>query len=252
MVKQNYSHLVFILDRSGSMASIESETIEGFNKLIADQQAGEGEATLTLALFDDQYELIHDFVNIKNVPKLGNETYSARGFTALRDAVGKTINSVGNKLANMKEEDRPSKVVVTIMTDGAENQSREFSAAQIKEMVEHQKSKYNWQIILIGANIDSITVGGELGVTQAQSYSYKASAVGTRNLYSSVSAGMSTFRNSANNATFNMVNPIDMDDDINANDFDKSISGSLSSQNSILIGQTSIAGSSEATDKLSQ
>lgn len=214
MTKLDYTHLICILDRSGSMGHIVDDTIRGFNKFIADQKAEPGDATLTLALFDDQYELVHDFTNLKDVPDLTTKTYFARGGTSLLDAVGKTFNSVGSKLSSMKEEDRPSKIVVLIMTDGHENSSREFKHAQIKSMIEHQKSKYSWQVIFIGAsNIDAVAAGSSLGISSTQSYSYNASSIGTGRLYNSVSAGMSDFRRAKIGASFNMANPVDLKDE---------------------------------------
>ena len=159
MTKENFTSLNVILDRSGSMRKIAAETIEGFNCFLAQQQKLEGEATLTLAIFDDKYELIHDCVPLKDVQPLTSEIYYARGYTSLLDAVGKTINTTGVKLAAMAEEDRPSKVLFLIMTDGQENSSVEFVGDKIKEMINHQRDKYAWNFIFIGANQDVIMAG---------------------------------------------------------------------------------------------
>jgi len=136
-MKENLTEMVFILDRSGSMSNLTKDTIGGFNTMIENQKKEDGDAVLTTVLFDDMYELLHDGVNIQDVKELTNKEYYARGMTALLDAIGKTINTVGERLSKTKEEDRPSKIIFVITTDGQENSSKEFTQKQIKEMIEH-------------------------------------------------------------------------------------------------------------------
>jgi len=136
-MKENLTEMVFILDRSGSMSNLTKDTIGGFNTMIENQKKEDGDAVLTTVLFDDMYELLHDGVNIQDVKELTNKEYYARGMTALLDAIGKTINTVGERLSKTKEENRPSKIIFVITTDGQENSSKEFTQKQIKEMIEH-------------------------------------------------------------------------------------------------------------------
>ena len=136
-MKNNLTEIVFILDRSGSMSRLVEDTIGGFNSFIETQKKEVGEAVLTTILFDDQYEILHNGVDIKNVKPMTTKEYSARGMTALLDAIGKTINNVGDRLNKTDDKDKPSKVIFVITTDGQENSSKEFTQKQIKEMIEH-------------------------------------------------------------------------------------------------------------------
>ena len=193
-MKENLTELVFILDRSGSMRDLTDDTIGGFNSLIDSQKAEEGEAFVTTVLFDDQYEFLHDHVNIKDVPTLTRKEYFARGMTALLDAIGRTINTIGERLAKTPEEERPSRVVIAITTDGFENASKEFTKKQIKEMIEHQQSKYSWVFMFLGANMDAVSEAESLGIrgTMARTYTNSSKGVGT--VYTAMSASMSVAR----------------------------------------------------------
>ncbi len=212
MTNPNLTSIVAILDRSGSMRGIAAETIDGFNSFIEKQREAAGQAMLTLALFDDQYELVYDGVDLKDVQPLSNKTYFARGWTALLDAVGRTINVTGAKLAAMAEEDRPSKILVLIMTDGEENYSKEFVTDRVKEMITHQRDVYSWEFVFIGANIDAIGTGASLGVAAAQSYAYTASSVGTKQLFDNVTKGTLKYRSAATRASYSMPDPTDPQD----------------------------------------
>jgi uncharacterized protein YegL len=191
-MKDNLTEIVFILDRSGSMRNLTDDTIGGFNSFIETQKGENGEATLTTVLFDDEYELLHDGVNIQDVKELTNKEYFARGMTALLDAIGKTINTVGDRLSKTIENNRPSKVIFVITTDGQENASKEFTQPQIKEMIEHQKSKYNWEFIFLGANIDAVSTATNYGITLSSNYT--ANTIGTKTLYNAVTDSVSNFR----------------------------------------------------------
>jgi len=193
-MKNNLTEIVFILDRSGSMDYLVADTIGGFNSFIEAQKQEDGEALLTTILFDDQYEILHNGVDIKTVKPMTTKEYSARGMTALLDAIGKTINTVGDRLNKFNEDNRPSKVIFVITTDGQENQSKEFNRKQIKEMIEHQTSKYNWQFLFLGANIDAVGTAKSFGISGQFASNYTANSVGTDSLYTSLSRGISDYR----------------------------------------------------------
>lgn len=193
-MKKNLTEMVFILDRSGSMQSLTSDTIGGFNSMIESQKKENGEAFVTTVLFDDQYELLHDHVDIQKVEPITNKEYYARGCTALLDAIGKTINSIGSRLSGTPEDERPDKVIFVITTDGFENASREFNKSTIKEMIEHQQNKYSWTFIFLGANMDAVGEAASLGINASHSHTYTASAQGTSSVYMSLDATMSCLR----------------------------------------------------------
>lgn len=177
-MNNNLTEIIFILDRSGSMASLAGDTISGYNAFIANQKNQNGEANLTTILFDNHYEILHDGVNIKNVKPLTENDYFTRGMTALYDAIGKTINSVGERLNKTPEDERPGKVIFVITTDGYENASKEFSANVVKNMITHQKDKYSWEFIFLGANIDSESVGNSIGIDESRSINYTPTSKG--------------------------------------------------------------------------
>lgn len=193
-MKKNLTEMVFILDRSGSMQSLTSDTIGGFNSMIESQKKEEGEAFVTTVLFDDQYELLHDHVDIQQIEPITNKEYYARGMTALLDAIGKTVNSIGSRLSGTPEDERPDKVIFVITTDGFENASREFDKSTIKEMIEHQQNKYSWTFIFLGANMDAVGEATSLGINASHSHTYTASAKGTSSVYASLDATMSCLR----------------------------------------------------------
>lgn len=193
-MKDNYAHLVVVLDRSGSMSSTKQDAIGGFNQFVADQKALPGEATLTLAQFDDQYEVIHKFKDIREVPPLTDETFQPRGSTALLDAIGRTVNEVGAQLAAMPESRRPARVLLAVITDGGENASREFSREKVFDMLKHQQEKYQWAVTFIGSNQDAIAVGGSLCVLTSACLTYTASGFGTRAATKSLSAATARYR----------------------------------------------------------
>lgn len=196
MTKENFTSINVIIDASGSMAHLTHDTIGNFNTFLKEQRDFPGEAVFTLCTFNTDYRLPHDFVKIAGVPNLDSKTYVPQGGTALLDAVGTTIDSVGRKLATMPEEERPSKVIFLIITDGHENSSKRFEAAQIKSMIEHQKDVYAWEFVFMGANIDAIAAGTNLGISMHNTLNYDATAAGTHELYKSISSNMNTYRSS--------------------------------------------------------
>lgn len=186
MANKNLTEMVFILDRSGSMSGLEEDTIGGYNSLIKKQKEEDGDAVVTLVLFDDQYDIIHDRIDIKKVKPITNKQYFARGTTGLLDAVGKTINYVGNRHKNALDSEVPSKTMVTIITDGMENASREFNFRQIKHMIERQKEKYGWEFLFLGANIDAVSAAADIGITADRAATYRADTKGTRTNFDAV------------------------------------------------------------------
>ena len=193
-MKKGLTEMAFILDMSGSMGGLVEDTIGGYNSLIEKQKEEDGEAYITTVLFDDRYIMLHDHINIQDIKPLTKEDYSPMGMTALLDAIGKTVNSIGVRLSNTPEEERPEKVIVVITTDGMENSSKEFTKAKIKEMIEHQQSKYSWVFMFLGANMDAVDEAGSLGINTDFARNYTANAKGTNSVYTVLSASMSNIR----------------------------------------------------------
>ena len=187
--------LVFILDRSGSMSGKESDTIGGFNSLIEKQKDGEGDALVTVVLFDDQYEVLYDRVSLSKIPKMTEEEYFVRGSTALLDAVGKTVNSIKARQDGTEEASRPGKTMFVIITDGYENASREYRADVVKNLVETRK-KDDWEFLFIGANIDSVTEAAKIGIRANRAADFECSEVGTSSMFNAVAGAVRTMRKS--------------------------------------------------------
>lgn len=194
MTKENFTSINVIIDASGSMSHLSHDTIGNFNSFLKEQKEFPGEAVFTLCTFNTDYRLPHDFVKIASVPDLSSKNYIPQGGTALLDAMGTTIDSVGKKLAALPEDERPSKVIFLIITDGHENSSNRYSAEQIKSMVEHQKDVYSWEFVFMGANIDAISTGTNLGISAHNTLNYAATSAGTHELYSTISASMNNYR----------------------------------------------------------
>lgn len=194
MTKENFTSINVIIDRSGSMGTLTQDTIGSFNTFLKEQKDVPGEAAFTLCTFNHDYTLVHDFVKLASVPDLNSKTYQPAGNTALLDALGTSINTVGQKLAAMPEDERPSKVIFLVITDGQENSSSRFSKEQIKSMVEHQRETYKWEFVFIGANIDAFHEGQSYGFTGSNSVGYNATKGGTHQLYSSVSSNLRSYR----------------------------------------------------------
>ena len=193
-MNKNLTEIVAILDRSGSMEHLTNDTIGGFNSFLKEQKEIPGEAILSTVLFNDSYVLLHDRVNIKNVKSITKSDYIAQGNTALLDAMGKTINDLGLKLYNTIENERPSKVIFFIITDGEENSSVEFTNDKIKEMVELQKNTYNWEFIFLGANIDSFSAAASIGISADRAFDIAEDAEGIMFAQAAMSMAVSNLR----------------------------------------------------------
>ena len=187
MANKNLTEMVFILDRSGSMAGLEAATIGGYNSLLEKQRKEVGDATVTTVLFDDQYEMVHDHAAIGKVKDITNKEYFARGMTGLLDAIGKTINHVGNRHKNALDSEVPGKTMVVIITDGFENASREFTLPQVKQMIERQKAEFGWEFLFLGANIDAVSTAEGFGISADRAVTYEADSIGTRMNFDAVS-----------------------------------------------------------------
>lgn len=184
--KNNITELVFILDRSGSMAGLESDTIGGFNSMIEKQKKQDGICYVSTVLFDDESEVLHDRVKLSDVPKMTDRDYTVRGCTALIDAIGGAIHHIGNVHKYARPEDVPEHTLFVITTDGMENASRRYSSEQVKKMIERQKEKYGWEFLFIGANIDAVETAARYGIGKDRAVNYNADGVGTQILYESV------------------------------------------------------------------
>ena len=182
----NITELVFILDRSGSMAGLESDTIGGFNALIEKQRGQAGKCYVSTVLFDHVSEVLHDRVELSNIPKMTEKDYTVRGSTALIDAMGCAIRHIGNIHKYARPEDVPEHTMFIITTDGMENASHIYSSDEVKKMVERQKEKYGWEFLFIGANIDSVETAGRFGICADRAVNYHADKQGTAVVFDAV------------------------------------------------------------------
>ncbi|HJZ79725.1 MAG TPA: vWA domain-containing protein [Pyrinomonadaceae bacterium] len=193
------THIAVVLDRSGSMGDIKDETINGFNCFLAEQKAAGDNATLTLVQFDtESTDVVHESKPIREVPDLNHETFQPRGGTPLLDALGQTIDSTGRALAAIPEANRPNKVVFVVITDGQENSSRHHTKAGIKEKIDHQSGKYNWQFVYLGANQDAFDEAGAVGITMARAANYAPQRMAVA--FAATAANVASYRRSGDAA----------------------------------------------------
>ncbi|MDR1604487.1 MAG: VWA domain-containing protein [Gracilibacteraceae bacterium] len=190
----NQTEIVFILDRSGSMGGLESDTIGGFNSMLAKQQAQPGDARITTVLFDDHYEVLHDRLDLNAVSPITESEYFVRGSTALLDAVGRTIDKIANAQRQSKPEYRADKVIFVITTDGMENASREYTYEKVKARIEHEKTKHGWEFIFLGANIDSVEFAGRFGIDRSRAQNFHNDGAGVALNYHVLSEAVASFR----------------------------------------------------------
>ena len=196
-MKNNITELVFILDRSGSMAGLEGDTIGGFNAMIEKQKKQEGACYVSTVLFDNVSEVLHDRVPLCDVPRMTDRDYTVRGCTALIDAIGGAIHHIGNIHKYARPEDVPAHTMFVITTDGMENASRQYTSEQVKKMIERQKEKYCWEFLFIGANIDAVETAARYGIDRDRAVNYHADSEGTNVLFASVAKAVGCVRASA-------------------------------------------------------
>ncbi|MDM8240182.1 hypothetical protein QUW63_13890 [Pseudoflavonifractor phocaeensis] len=193
-MQKNLTELVFILDRSGSMQGLESDTIGGFNAMIEKQKKEPGPAYVSTVLFDDRTGVLHNRVPLEKVRPITKKEYYVRGCTALLDAVGGAIHHIGNIHKYARAEDVPEHTLFVITTDGMENASRRYSVQQVKEMIQRQKKQYNWEFLFLGANIDAVETAGHLGIAPDRAVNYHCDSVGTRLNYEVVGHAVAAVR----------------------------------------------------------
>ncbi len=194
MKQNNITELVFILDRSGSMHGLEKDTIGGFNAMIETQKKQEGTCYVSTILFDDVSEVLHDRLELKDVPLMTGEDYTVRGCTALLDAVGSAIRHIANIHKYARPEDVPTRTMFVITTDGLENASTHFTLDQVRRKIEHEKEKYGWEFLFLGANIDAVTTAKNFGIAPNRAVNYHADKKGTGVIYDTVAATAACFR----------------------------------------------------------
>ena len=193
-MKKGLTEVVFILDRSGSMGGLESDTIGGFNAMLEKQKKAEGEAYISTVLFDNESEVIHDRLRVGEVAPLTDREYYVRGCTALLDAIGGAIRHIGNIHKYAREEDIPEHTVFIITTDGMENASHTYTSDKVKAMIERQKEKYGWEFLFLGANIDAVETAGRIGISADRAVNYNCDAAGTALNYETMSEALCEVR----------------------------------------------------------
>ena len=186
-MKLSTTELVFILDRSGSMAGLESDTIGGFNAMTEKQKKEDGKCYVSTFIFDNVTEVIHDRVEISNIKPMTDKDYTVRGCTALLDAMGDAIKHIKNIHKYARPDDVPENTIFVITTDGMENASTKYSSDEIKKMVEEQKKESGWEFMFLAANIDAVETAKRVGISEERAVNYHADSVGTACLYSTVS-----------------------------------------------------------------
>lgn len=196
-MNKNLTEIVFIIDKSGSMSGLETDTVGGFNSMIEKQKSSEGEALVTTVLFSNELQLLHDRISIKDIKPMTTSDYFVSGCTALLDAIGKTILHIGDIHKYAREEDVPAHTMFIITTDGMENASRFYSSRQVKELIETKKQKYGWEFLFLGANIDAVKTAEHFGINADRAVNYHADSKGTRLNYEALSEAISAVRTSS-------------------------------------------------------
>ncbi len=193
-MKKNLTEMVFILDRSGSMAGLEADTIGGFNGMIQRQKQAEGEALVSTVLFSNDSVVIHDRVDLRRIEPMTDRQYCVGGCTALIDAIGGAIHHIGNVHKYAREEDRPEHTIFVITTDGMENASRYYTSDEVKAMVRRQKEKYGWEFLFLGANIDAVETAAHFGISEDRAVTFLNDSMGQSLNYAEVSAAVCQVR----------------------------------------------------------
>ncbi len=193
-MNSNLTEIVFILDRSGSMAGLEGDTVGGFNAMVEKQKKEPGEALISTVLFADRHELLHDREPLEKIEPMTERQYQVGGCTALLDAIGWTVHHVSQIHRYAREEDRPGKTVFVITTDGMENASRRYGYEEVRRMVKHEQEKYGWEFLFLGANMDAIAAARRFGIREDRAVRYACDSAGTRLNYEVVGETVACFR----------------------------------------------------------
>ncbi|MBQ7871488.1 MAG: VWA domain-containing protein [Oscillospiraceae bacterium] len=196
-MRNNLTEIVFILDRSGSMAGLEGDTIGGFNAMLEKQKKAPGQALISTILFDNESVVLHDRVPLERIRPMTERDYSVRGCTALLDAIGGAVHHIGNVHKYARPEDVPEHTLFVITTDGMENASRRYTVDRVREMISRQKAKYGWEFLFLGANIDAISTARRFGIGADRAVNYRADPRGTRLNYEVLSDAITGVRCSA-------------------------------------------------------
>ncbi len=204
-MRKGLTEVVFILDRSGSMSGLETDTIGGFNAMIGKQQKEDGEAYISTILFDDETEVLYDRVPVGKIEPMNDRQYFVRGCTALLDALGGAVHHIANVHRYAREEDRPEKTIFIITTDGMENASHHYTYGKVKEMVEKQKNEFGWEFLFLGANMDAISVAGRFGIEASHAINYECDSAGTKTNFRALSNTISAMRKSKCKAEMEMA-----------------------------------------------
>lgn len=201
-MKQGLTHIIFVVDRSGSMTGIATDMIGGYNSFIKKQKETPGECYVSFYQFDDIYETVFERTKLEDVKELDNKTYVPRNMTALYDAMGKTINNYGAFLASLPEEERPERVLFLTITDGANNRSFEFTLNQVAAMVKHQTEVYSWSFVFLGSNIDAWSAGQSLGVVSTSTLQFANVKGSVDKAFNALSDNTRLYRTSAAPAAY--------------------------------------------------
>ena len=193
-MNKNLTEIVFILDKSGSMAGLEADTIGGFNSMIERQKKAEGEAIVSTVLFSNDSTVIHDRVDLRQIEPMTDRQYYVGGSTALIDAIGGAIHHIGNVHKYAREEDRPEHTIFVITTDGMENASRHYTSERVKDMVQRQKEKYGWEFLFLGANIDAVETASHFGISEDRAVTFHNDSRGQALNYAEVSKAVCKVR----------------------------------------------------------
>ena len=200
-MQKGLTELVFILDKSGSMAGLEKDTIGGFNSMLTKQKSEAGQCRVTTVLFDNRYTLLHDRIDIRAVSPITEKEYFVGGSTALLDAIGRSIKKIADVQRSTSEEYRAEKVIFIIITDGEENSSREFSADTVRKLISEEKERYGWEFLFLGANIDAVETAGRFGISADRAAEYVPDTKGTALNYAVMCEAVSEFRSTGRVST---------------------------------------------------
>lgn len=214
-MRQDLTEILVILDRSGSMSGVKSTTVESLNKFIMEQRAFPGEANISIYQFDTMFDYIRNSENIKTTKLLDNDEYQPRGGTALYDAMCYGIDEMGKKLASTSENNRASKVMCVVLTDGEENASKAFNKFQVQERVDRQSKSYNWQFIYLGANQDAIMSAQSLGIAAGNAANYMSTDIGTQVAFAAAGGATSAYRTAGKSSANLMVDNQNLTEDLN-------------------------------------